>query len=80
MKEVFEDLPEVELLKRKREFDHAINLTIGILSKTLIILLQPDNQVFVKNYLDSMLRKRYIQISKSSIRKLLFFVSKKDNK
>ena len=65
MKEVFEDPPEGKLPKRKGEFDHEINLTVNSFLKTPIIPLRPDNQAFVKDYLDTMLRKGYIQISKS---------------
>ena len=39
MKKIFEDHPGKELLERKREFDHAINLTVDTFSKTPIILL-----------------------------------------
>ena len=39
-----------------------------------------NNQAFVKDYLDIMLRKKYIQISKSSMRAPLFLVPKKDGK
>ena len=60
MKEVFEDSPEGELPKMKGEFNHEINLTVDSLSKTPIIPLRPDNQAFVKDYLDIMLRKRNI--------------------
>ena len=80
MKEVFEDLPEGELPKRKGEFDHEINLTVDSFPKTPVIPLRPDNQAFVKDHLDLMLRKRYIQISKSSIGAPLFLVLKKDSK
>ena len=80
MKEVFEDLLEGELPKRKREFDHEINLTVDSLPKTPVIPLRPDDQAFVKNYLDTMLRKGYIRISKSSMGAPLFFVPKKDGK
>ena len=80
MKKVFQDLPEGELLKRKGEFDHEINLTVDFLPKTPIIPLRPDNQAFVKNYLDTMLRKRYIRISKSNMGAPLFLVPKKDGK
>ena len=80
MKEVFEDPPEGELLKKKRDFDHEINLTVNSFSKKPVILLRPDNQAFVKDDLDAMPRKRYIQISKSSMEAPLFFVLKKDGK
>ena len=80
MKEVFEDPPEGELPKRKGEFNHEINLTVDSLLKTPVISLRPNNQAFVKGYLDIMLRKRYIQISKSSMGAPLFLVSKKDGK
>ena len=80
MKKIFEDPPEEELLKRKGEFDHKINLTVDSLPKTPVIPLRPDDQVFVKNYLDTMLRKGYIQISKSSMRAPLFLVPKNDGK
>ena len=80
MKEVFEDPPEGELPKRKGEFDHEINLTVDSLPKTLIIPLRPDDQAFVKNYLDTMLRKRYIRISKSSMGAPLFLVPKKNGR
>ena len=80
MKEVFEDPPEGELPKEKREFDHEINLTVDSLLKKLVILLRPDNQAFVKDYLDTMLRKKYIRISKSSMGAPLFLVPKKDGK
>ena len=69
-----------ELLKRKREFDHTINITNDSLSKTPIILLWPDDQAFIKDYLDSMLKKKYKQISKLSIGAPLFLVPKKDGK
>ena len=80
MKEVFKDPPEGELPKRKGKFNHKINLTVNSLPKTPIIPLRSDNQAFVKDYLDTMLRKRYIRISKSSIRAPLFLVPKKDGK
>ena len=80
MKEVFEDPPEGELSKKKGEFNHEINLTVDSLPKTPVISLRPDNQAFVKNYLDTMLRKRYIRISKSSMGAPLFLVPRKDGK
>ena len=80
MKNVFEDPPEGELPKKKEDFDHEINLTVDSLPKTPIIPLRPDNQAFVKDYLDTMLRKEYIRISKSSIRAPLFLVPKKAGK
>ena len=80
MKEVFEDPPEGELPKKKGKFDHKINLTVDSLPKTPVIPLRPDDQAFVKDYLDIMLRKGYIQISKSSIGAPLFLVPKKDGK
>ena len=80
MKEVFEDPPEGELPKKKGEFDHKINLTVDSLPKTPVIPLRPDNQAFVNDYLDIMLRKRYIRISKSSMGTRLFLVPKKDGK
>ena len=57
MKEVFENSPEGELPKRKGEFDHKINLIVDSLPKTPVIPLRPDNQAFVKDYLNTMLRK-----------------------
>ena len=80
MKKVFEDPPEGELPKMKREFNHKINLTVDSLPKTPVIPLRPDNQAFVKGYLDTMLRKEYIWISKSSMGAPLFLVPKKDGK
>ena len=80
MKEVFKDPPEGELPKKKGDFDHEINLTVNSFLKTPVIPLRPDNQAFVKDYLDTMLRKRYIQINKSSIRERLFLVPKKNDK
>ena len=80
MKEVFEDPPEEKLPKKKGDFNHEINLTVDSLLKTLVIPLRPDNQAFVKNYLDTMLRKRYIRISKSNMGVPLFLVPKKDGK
>ena len=80
MKKVFEDPPEGELPKKKGDFDHEINLTVDFLPKTLVIPLRPDDQALVKDYLDTMLRKRYIRINKSSIGAPLFLVSKKDSK
>ena len=80
MKEVFEDPSEGELPKKKEEFDHEINLTVNSLPKTPVISLRPVDQAFVKDYLDTMLRKRYIWISKSSMGVPLFLVPKKDGK
>ena len=80
MKKVFKDPPEGELPKKKREFDHEINLMVNSFPKTLVIFLRPDNQAFVKNYLDTMLRKEYIRISKSSMGAPLYLVLKKDGK
>ena len=80
MKEVFEDPPEGELPKKKGEFDYEINLTVDFLPKTPVIPLKPDNQAFVKDYLDTMLRKGYIWISKSGMGAPLFLVFKKDGK
>ena len=78
MKKVFKDPPEGELTKRKREFDHEINLTVNSLLKTPVIPLKLDNQAFFKDYLDTMLRKKYIRISKSSMGAPLYLVPKKD--
>ena len=80
MKKVFKDLPEGKLPKKKGEFDHEINLMVDFFLKTPIIPLRPDNQAFVKDYLDIMLRKGYIRISKSSMKAPLFLVPKKDSK
>ena len=80
MKEVFEDPPEGELLKKQGDFNHEINLTVNSLPKTPVIPLRPDNQTFVKDYLNTMLRKGYIRISKSSMGASLFLVPKKDGK
>ena len=80
MKEVFENPPEGELSKEKGDFDHEINLTVNSFPKMPVIPLRPDNQAFVKDYLDTMLRKRYIRISKSSMGAPLYFVPKKDGK
>ena len=80
MKEIFEDPPERELPKRKGKFNHKINLTVDSLPKTPIILLRPDDQAFVKDCLDTMLRKEYIRISKSSMGAPLFLVPKKNGK
>ena len=60
MKKVFKDPPEGELPKKKGEFNHEINLTVNFLLKTPVIPLIPDKQAFVKDYLDTMLRKGYI--------------------
>ena len=80
MKKIFEDPPEGELPKKKGDFDHEINLTVDSLPKIPVIPLRPNNQAFVKDYLDTMLRKRYIRISKSSMGAPLFLVPKKDGK
>ena len=80
MKKVFEDPPEGELPKRKRKFDHEINLTVNSLPKTPVIPLRPEDQAFVKDYLNTMLRKGYIQISKLSMGAPLFLVPKKVGK
>ena len=80
MKKVFENPPEGELPKKKENFNHEIKLTVDSLPKTPVIFLKPDNQAFVKDYLDTMLRKRYIWISKSSMGAPLFLVPKKDGK
>ena len=80
MKKVFEDPPKGELPKKKGDFNHEINLTVDSLPKMPIIPLRPDDQAFVKDYLDTMLRKGYIRISKSSMRAPLFLVPKKDGK
>ena len=80
MKKVFEDPPERELPKKKGDFDHEINLTVDLFPKTPVIPLRPDDQAFVKDYLDTMLRKGYIPIGKSSMRASLFLVPKKDSK
>ena len=80
MKEGFEHLPEGKLPKRRKEFDYKINLTVNSFPKTPVIPLRPDNQAFIKDYLDTMLRKEYIRISKSSMGAPLFLVPRKDGK
>ena len=59
MKKFFEDPPEGELPKKKGEFNHKINLTVDSPPKTPIITLRPDNQAFVKDYLDTMLLRAH---------------------
>ena len=80
MKEIFEDLSKEELLEKKAEFDHTINLTFNTLPKTPIISLQLKDKAFVKNYLNSILRKRYIRVRKSSIKTPFFLIPKKGSK
>ena len=80
MKKVFRDPLEEKISRGKKEFNHTIILTINTLSKIPIILMQSDNHAFVKKYLDSMLRKEYIQISMSSMEAPLFLVLKKEGK
>ena len=53
---------------------------VDSLPQMSVIPLRPDNQAFVKDYLDTMLRKGYIRISKSSMGAPLFLVPKKDGK
>ena len=64
MEKVLENPSEGELPKRKGKFNYIINLIVETFPKTPIILWRLNDQAFIKDYLNSMLRKN---IYKSTI-------------
>jgi hypothetical protein len=80
MKDCFGDLSENELPPRRQGVDHEIELTTNGLKPSPLISTKPEDQQFIKNYLDEQLRKGYIRSSKSPLEASLFLVSKKEGK
>jgi hypothetical protein len=80
IEDCFGDLSKDELLSRRQGVDYRIKLTTDGLKPSLLILTKPEDQQFIKDYLNEKLRKNYIRSSKSSIEALLFLVLKKGGK
>jgi hypothetical protein len=60
--------------------DHAIDLLLGIMPPYRpIYLLSPQELQILREYLDDLLKKKRIRLSKSPIRVFILFVPKKDD-
>jgi hypothetical protein len=76
----FEELSEGELSPRREGIDHQIRLTAKEPKALPLISIKPEDQQFIREYLDEQLRKNYIRVSKSPAGASLFLVSKKGGK
>jgi Reverse transcriptase (RNA-dependent DNA polymerase) len=80
MEDCFGDLLDNELPPRRRGVDHRIDLTTDGPKPSPLILTKPEDQQFIKDYLDKQLRKGHIRPSKSPLGASLFLVPKKGGK
>ena len=68
------------MLESRGEYDHAIELTQETIPSSPLIPTRPKEQEIIKTYLDDMLKKDWIRLSKSPLRTALFLVPKKSGK
>ena len=80
LKEVFETIPEGELLLNREGVNYEITLKTNEIKPSSLIPTRPEKQHIVKRYLNEMLRKDWIRVSKSLIVASLFLVSKSGTK
>ena len=62
---------------RREEIDHVINLKELELKSSFLISTKLEKQQFIKDYLDDLLYKKWIRLSKFSCKVSLFLVPKK---
>ena len=65
------------LPSRRKGVNHVINLREPEPKSSLLIFIKPEEQQFIKDYLDDLLRKEWIRSSKSFYKVFLFLVLKK---
>ena len=66
------------LSSRRKGVNHVINLKEPEPKSSLLISTKLEEQQFIKNYLDDLLRKRWIRLNKFSCGVSLFLISKKE--
>ena len=76
LKKVFETIIEEELLFNRDKVNYEITLRKEEIKPFSLILIRLEEQHIIKNYLNEMLRKKWIRISKSLIITFLFLVLK----
>ena len=78
LKEVFGEISERELLSYRNEVNYEITLKIKKIKPLLLILIRLEKQEIIKKYLNEMIKKEWIRISKSSMIVFLFLIFKSE--
>ena len=73
---MFETISKGELLLNHERVDYEITLKTNEIKSSLLISIRSEEQHIVKKYLNEMIRKNWIRISKSPITTSLFLISK----
>ena len=73
---MFETILKRELSFSRKEIDYEIILKTNEIKSLLLILTRSKKQYIVKKYLDEMLRRNWIRVSKSLITTSLFLIFK----
>ena len=76
LREVFKIILERELLFSREEIDHEIKLKTEKIKPSSLILIKSEEQHIVKKYLNKIIRKKWIRISKSLMTASLFLIFK----
>ena len=76
LKEVFKTIFEGELLLSRERVNYEITLINNKIKPSLLILIRPEEQQIVKEYLDDIMKKGWIRPSKSPIAASLFLIPK----
>ena len=80
LKEVFETILKKELPSSYKEVNYEITLKTNEIKSLSLISIRSEKQYIVKKYLDQMLRKDWIRVSKLLIVTFLFLIFKLETK
>ena len=78
LKKIFETISERELSSSRVGVDHEIILKTETIKSSSFILIRSKEQEIVKKYLDKMMKKRWIRVSKLLIITSLFLIPKSE--
>ena len=76
LKKVFETILEGKLLLSRERMNYKITLRTEKIKSSLLILIRPEKQQIVKEYLNDIIKKEWIRSSKSSLVASLFLIPK----
>ena len=76
LEKVFKEIFKEELSFHRDEVNHEITLKIEKIKLLLLIFIRSKKQKSIKKYLDEMIRKEWIRISKSLMTAFLFLILK----
>ena len=75
---IFETISEEELLSRRDEVNYEITLKTKKIKPSLLISIRSEKQEIIKKYLNEIIKKEWIKVSKSPITTSLFLILKSE--